>query len=283
MAKSLNDRINLSLSQIETVEITKLRDVFQMLSDQPYDNNSMRNRSPYFYRGLSNASYALQHTLQRNCGEKSELLESVILRNFSKYAIDNDPLIMESIWRQMVIGQHHGLPTRLLDWTYSPLVALHFAVNDNDPGNIENNDCSVWKIHFEDVNNTLPVKYIEELKKNNAYLFTVDMLMECAKDLKEYDSDMQASNSITILEPPSIDHRIVNQRSYFTVIPSHIDCLEEFIASRMPRTTRYIISKDLRWRIRDMLDQMNINERTLLPGFDGLASWIKRYYFVKQC
>ena len=272
---------NESLASIQKIDITKLEDVFQLLSDQPFDTSIGRYRSPYFYRGLSNVSYPLLTTLQRNCKDQGTFLEESILRNFAKYAIDQDPQIVESIWRQLVIGQHHGLPTRLLDWTYSPLVALHFAVNDSNPANISEADCVVWKIHCEDLNVSLPQEYKQKLWEQKAYLFTVEMLSECAKDLATYDRAMALADSIALLEPPSVDQRIINQYSYFTVMPSHIKCFEKYMVQKMPRTTRYVISKNLRWRIRDMLDQMNINERTLLPGFDGIAAWLKRYYFSK--
>ncbi len=281
MAITLADRAKESIKKINCVTIDNIEKLMKLMSDQPYDDSVKRNRSPYFYRGLPDDSYLLQTTLQRNCGEKGHVLESVILRNFAKYAIDQDPHIMESIWRQMVLGQHHGLPTRLLDWTYSPLVALHFAVNNANPQFISGTDCVVWKIHYDDINKSLPPVYSKKLEYNKAYLFTLDMLSQCAEDPKKYDADMEANDSLCFLEPPSIDQRIINQYSYFTVMPKHIDCLEEYMAKKMPRTVRYLIKSDLRWRIRDMLDQMNVNERTLLPGFDGLAAWLKRYYYVK--
>ena len=276
-----DDRLRESLKKIKEVRITTIEEIVPILLEQPYDPNTQRYRSTFFYRGLSNTAYALQNTLQRNCKEKSQALEAAILRSFAKYAIQHDPQIRESIWRQMVLGQHHGLQTRLLDWTYSPLVALHFAVTDNNCGNIDQTDCAVWKINGAEVHRTLPDKYRDMLTKEKAYLFTVDLLSGCAETLEKYDEDMKASDSFAFLEPPSIDQRIINQRSYFSVTPSHIDCLEEYIAAHVPSAVRYIISKDLRWRIRDMLDQMNINERTLLPGLDGVTAWLKRHYYVK--
>lgn len=281
MKNDYNHRVQESLKNIHIVKIDQLEDVLQLIAEQPWDDCAKRYRAPYFYRGLPNAEFHLQTTLQRNCGEKRSFLESVILRNFAKYAIENDPQISESVWRQMVIGQHHGLPTRLLDWSYSPLVALHFALSESAPNALQEHDCAIWKIDCNDVIAALPKKYKALLTEEKAYLFTVEMLTKLASSLEDYDDAMQECNAIAMLEPPSIDQRIINQLSFFTVIPTHLDCLEEFIAERMPNTVCYIIDKNLRWRIRDMLDQMNVNERIMLPGLDGLAMWLKRYYHVK--
>ena len=47
-------------------------------------------------------------------------------------------------------------------------------------------------------------------------------------------------------------------------------------------TVKYVISHRLRWRVRDMLDQLNVSERIMYPGLDGLSKWIARHYFVKN-
>ena len=57
--------------------------------------------------------------------------------------------------------------------------------------------------------------------------------------------------------------------------------VEDFLAANTENTVKYVIKKELRWRIRDMLDQLNINERTVYPGLDGLSKWLARHYFVK--
>lgn len=180
----------------------------------------------------------------------------------------------------MVIGQHHGLPTRLMDWTYSPLAALHFATSREDITGMNQHDAVVWAIDITEMNTLLPAKYQKVLNDERAYLFTIDMLDRVAKDLTTYDNDM-GEDGIVLLEPPSIDQRIINQYSYFSIIPSRVEDIEQFLDEKTTRTVKYILDKEIRWQIRDMLDQCNVNERSIYPGLDGLASWIKRHYYVR--
>ena len=264
----------------QTININKYEEVMDILMEIPYSNDINRYRSSNLYRGLNSASHNLVTTFTRNC--KSEYnLEKTLLRNFTKYASLEDPQLCTSIWRQMMIGQHHGLPTRLMDWTHSPLVALHFATVSGEISEIGSKDCVLWKIDMEEMNALLPKKYQEKLKNNSANLLTVDMLSEISEDIDSYDADM-LDKAVAFLEPPSIDVRIINQYSYFSIIPSAISNLEVFLANMTDHTVKYIINKDVRWILRDKLDQLNISERMMFPGLDGIASWMKRRYYVNE-
>ena len=220
-------------------------------------------------------------TLSRNCKGKERELENPILRNFAKYASIEDPELINSIWRQLIIGQHHGLPTRLLDWTYSPLIALHFATSGEDLWKSETKDGVIWEIDIEEFNSLLPFEYTDQLQKESAYLFTVDMLDKVVHRLEQYDIDMRDS-AMVLIEPPSIDQRIINQYSYFSIVPQSMQDIEGFLGEYTNHTTKYIIDSSLKWRVRDMLDQLNINERIVFPGLDGIATWLKRHYYVKE-
>lgn len=265
---------------IQIEYISDLNEVMRMLTEQEFNRKVNRNRSSYFYRGMPNSAYHLETSLKRNCKNKKSELEYCILRNFSKYAAIEDPELNKSVWKQLIIGQHHGLPTRLLDWTYSPLVGLHFATSGEDISNMEKHDSVIWRINIEEINSLLPTKYQEELNKERAYLFTVDMLDKLTITLQNYDKDM-GDNAMVLVEPPSIDQRIINQYSYFTIIPKNMENIEKFLDKNTNSTLKYILKKEIKWRIRDMLDQMNINERIMYPGLDGLSQWLKRHYFVK--
>lgn len=265
---------------IKIVQISKIDQILQLLNDEHYDTNINRYRSSSLYRSLPNVDYKLKTSLDRNCKSKKSEIEKSILRNFSKYAAILDPHINDSVWNQMIIGQHHGLPTRLLDWTYSPLVGLHFALSGESLEDIDKHDCVVWKIDISEINNKLPKRYYDTLCKENAYLFTVEILNKCTSSIDDYDRDME-NKSFVLIEPPSIDQRIVNQYSYFSIVPSYINDFELFLSDNTDNTVKYIISKEIKWQIRDFLDKMNINERIMFPGLDGLSSWLKRHYFVK--
>ena len=54
--------------------------------------------------------------------------------------------------------------------------------------------------------------------------------------------------------------------------------LDHWLAEHSELCRKIIIPSELKWEVRDKLDQANITERVLLTGLDGLSSWLKRYY-----
>ena len=266
---------------IEEIVLSDIADVMLMTKDHQYQADIDRYRSSYFYRGVRDAGYDLSTSLRRNCDEAAPQLEGAILRNFTKYASIEDPTLGTSVWKQMIIGQHHGLPTRLLDWTQSSLVALSFATTEADPGMLDKRDCAVWRIDVRELNKCLPPKYRDILDAQKSFIFSVSTLNSIVDSLKQYDEDM-GDRSFVCLEPPSVDQRIINQYSFFSVIPSAITNISDFLEKCPARTVKYVIDKSLRWQLRDILDQLNINERIMYPGLDGLSRWIARHYYKKR-
>lgn len=264
-----------------TIEIDTIDKVLLLLKEQDEIASLNRFRNSFLYRGLPNVSQKLVTSLKRNCKEKQKELEPIILRSFTRYAINDDPAIGDSIWRQMIIGRHHGLPTRLLDWSHSPLIGLHFAMTETDMDSLDQHDCVVFRIDMRELSALLPARYQEPLKENKTLIMSVDMLNETAKSLDQYDEDM-GDKAMVLVEPPSIDPRIINQYSYFSLIPNGMESIEDFLSNYTEHTIRYVIKKEIRWRVRDMLDQLNINERIVYPGLDGLSEWLARHYYVRE-
>lgn len=211
---------------ITEIKVDSIQNIKQLIIETQKDDTIGRYRSPALFRGLPNSTYTLQTSLYRNCKEKSIELETSILRNFYKYALPTAN--HDSCWERMVAGQHHGLPTRLMDWSYSPLIALHFATSGEDFTVMEAHDAVVWKIDIDELNELLPENYKELLDNEHAKLFTTEMLEKVAKNTNEYDEAMRSA-SMVLLEPFSSDQRIINQYSYFSILPKEIVNLEDFL------------------------------------------------------
>ena len=83
-----------------------------------WDPGIMRYRNNRVYRGMADCSWGLTPSLNRACPQDIGL-EKMILRSFQKYGY-TDLKHCNSFWEIVAMGQQFGLPTRLLDWTYSP-------------------------------------------------------------------------------------------------------------------------------------------------------------------
>jgi hypothetical protein len=231
-----------------------------------------RFRSNYVYRGLSDAAYQLKTSLMRLEGLYNNL-ENHILRNFRKYA-HRDAVSGDSIWNWLAVAQHHGLPTRLLDWTFSPYVAMHFATANLEKFDI---DGVIWCVDYVAAHQYLPASLREILEWEGANGFTVEMLSRAAASLPEFDG-LSAADFVVFFEPPSLDDRIINQYALFSMISSNMALLDNWLLEHPDLYHRIIIPPSLKWEIRDKLDQANITERVMFPGLDGLSRWLKRHY-----
>ena len=265
---------------IREVRISTTEGLLPLLSEQEYRPELGRNRSSFLYRGMPDVSYHMATSLSRCCKGLQKTLEPAILNNFAKYAVREDPTVTQSVWLQMITGQHNGLPTRLLDWTHSSLVALHFAMTEDSLEEMDAHDCVVWRIDMNEQIDHLPEKYRLAIGREQTTLFSVEMLTKITDSLYQYDEDM-GDRSMVIIEPPSTNDRIIMQYSFFSVIPMGMKDIEGFLNTHTKNTVKYVIDRQLRWRVRDMLDSLNISERLLYPGLEGLSKWIARHYYVK--
>jgi len=154
-------------------------------------------------------------------------------------------------WDLLALAQHHGLPTRLLDWTYNPLVALWFAIQNKNIYNYESRkDAEIWILNaessdFEIENDTLPIN-IKVTK---------------------------------IFRPKAISKRITAQASVFT---AHFLSKKKNQFSALEKLTNYksklqkiTISFEYFEKLQEELNSIGINNSTMFPDLDGFCKHLE--------
>lgn len=253
---------------------TTWSEVYEALFADTFNPRTERFKSRFAYRGVSSADYGLQTSLMRLGGEY-EKVEPHLLRQFIKYASRYVPE-QRSFWYWLSLAQHHGLPTRLLDWTYSPDVALHFATANT---RAYDRDGAVWKVNYKELHKQLPPANRGLVEERSTWILTVELLEHMFSDLAALDeAGHKKGDFFAFVEPPSIDQRLFNQFAYFSIGSRPDLSLDQWLLNHPELWYKVIIPKELKWEIRDKLDQKNMSERTLFPDLDGLALWLSRYY-----
>lgn len=257
------------------ITVSSWNELHERLYDGSWNRSLGRFRSRFAFRGISDARQSLTTSLARLGGPYADL-ERHLLRDFRKYA-RQQTIPADSLWLWLALAQHHGLPTRLLDWTFSPYVAMHFASED---GALVNHDGAIWRVDRAQTVALLPPLLQEIVADEDTGVFTAEMLTRAATTLHEFDA-LSPTPFVTFFEPPSLDDRIVNQFALFSLISNPCVHLDHWFAAHPGTAERIIIPASLKWEVRDKLDQANITERVLYPGLDGLALWLKRYYLPR--
>lgn len=256
---------------MEEIRVENWNELLDQLYAHAWRSDISRFRSPYAFRGLQEDK-RLETTLSRLGGEFARM-ERHLLRNFRKYACRNE-VESDSVWNWLALAKHHGLPTRLLDWSFSPFVALHFATQDITRFE---QDGAVWTVNYAQVHEHLPIGLKNELRAEGSDVFTVDMLTKAAASLQDFDK-LSKTDFMLFFEPPSMDDRIVNQYALFSLISNPTTQTDDWLSDHPNLYRKIILPAGLKWEVRDKLDQANITERVLFPGLDGLSAWLKRQY-----
>ena len=229
-----------------------------------------RAHSSLVFRGLARSSYTNRHSLAR-LGDDYHELERHLIRNFRKYAHRERP--GPTLWDWLSLAQHHGLPTRLLDWTFSPFVAAHFATATSPE-----QEAVVWAVDCAAAHELLPGDIRRSLASEGATMFTTELLAEHAPTLGDLERLSDLEPFVVFFEPPSLDDRIVNQSAVLSTLSDGEASMDDWLEKHEELCHAWRIPPDAKAEIRERLDQANITERVLMPGLDGLASWLRRYY-----
>jgi hypothetical protein len=227
--------------------------------------------SAYAFRGQSNSADALRPSLLRTFSgldrAAAVAIESVLLKEFQSSAHLVLPTSQiphtRDIFSWWTLMQHHGAPTRLLDWTKSPAVAAYFAVEKD----LEK-DGAIWYFNVNRVQEkTEPpldeVLVIDE-KKLSRY-FEVPCELRCCY----------------LLERKQKIERMVTQQAGFTMSPDILADHDEIIERSLVRNDekewfgKLVIRAELKPEFLLQLHRLNVNGMALFPGIDGLGRLTK--------
>lgn len=194
-----------------------------------------RDDKRWIFRGHSNPEWKLQPKIGRDpyCGVD----EKMVFESWKRAAVEFIKIIPESDWEWLSIAQHHGLATRLLDWTTNPLNACFFSVREP-----HNKDSIVYAGRF----------------RKNAD----------DKPINPMDIDYLA-----VFRPQRVVPRITRQGGLFTVHPNPTVELSKD-SENVADLHKIIITKDYREALLSELSYYGINSATLFPDLDGLSMFI---------
>lgn len=207
-------------------------------------------------RGQANAKWSLVPGEYRS----TEYVPADEIR--SEFQLKATPLLAtppQSEWEWYFIMQHHGLPTRLLDWTRGSLTGLYFALRDNEG----ETDAAVW--------------VLDPWQLNKESIGSPEIVFSHERKAEKYLPKLFSTNNklpqkpIAIV-PPYNTERITVQRGTFTVHGGKRAGLEEMFKSRL---AKIIIPKESVGEMRRTLRRSGITEFTVFPDLDGLGRDIR--------
>lgn len=256
--------------------VESLPELIEQVTPRQPEASSGRRRSYAVFRGAVRGPLSLLTTLDRlggsNAPHAKAHLEEHILRNFMRYARPHVGAGDE--WDLLFTAQHHGLPTRLLDWTHSPLVAAHFATLGAPP----ESDRVIWRLDWRRLHEHFglrPVAFLVEDLARTLKKRGIASLWEFFERPDEVPGGFAA-----MIEPPAIVGRITAQSAAFTICSVRDRPFATFLAEHglSDALTEIVIPAGAVDLIRDQLDICAVDERRLFPDLDGVARELGRYY-----
>ena len=166
----------------------------------------------------------------------------------------------------LFIMQHHGAPTRLLDWTKSALIALFFVVSKHASDNGE-----LWAMYPMALNEHSGFHGIPLPNHPILTYLTLEPKHDPAKLIGKLGLSQIPTNPLAV-EPPMNFHRMVTQLSRFTIhpIPQAGNSILELLPDEK-NLVRYIIPANSKEKLRRNLAALGITHGTLFPDLDSLA------------
>lgn len=198
-----------------------------------------RGQSRYWHL-LPKVTRPLKNDLSYSVSDEKE-----ILKLWQDHAVHYLNKVPDNEWDWLTIAQHHRLPTRLLDWTYNPLNAIFFAVDDSN----EQENAVVFAIKTEQDD------YYDREKEKEKSPFKLEVPFK-------------------VFSPKALSARVVNQNGLFTISDNPEKPLNE-IPELAERMHTIIIKKEAISEVRKTLDLFGVNKLSIYQDLDHLSEYLE--------
>jgi hypothetical protein len=233
----------------------------------------------FLYRGQADASWRLQSSLERIVGEwtaeKAQKFEEFSMKQFcSKFHLyDRENGTPDSKLAWLSVMQHHGVPTRLLDFTESPYVALYFALEAYSPQ--AGRDLALYALDYSKILdesiNYIKTKDLKFRESRTTVIDKQDEIFDTVVDRFAYDI-------VWVAEPKILNARLDRQAGSFILSGNRGKRIEEVLSSAIYDTCEMVkleIPSGLYTGVFALLRKMNITSKSLYGDLDGLARSIR--------
>jgi FRG domain len=193
----------------------------------------------------------------------SKEIEAEVFAAFRREAVSYLPNGPDNLWDWLAVSQHHGLPTRLLDWTRNPLAALWFSVREPAKDASRSGVAWVFEASITDIVRDVP-GHPSRFDKSPGGKSPLDV----PKTL--------------LFQPRHMTPRLRSQEGVFT-IHERVDGGQRFIALEdnpdyQEQLHKLFVPADRFHAIRSQLLNCGIHDSSLFPDLDGLASRLRLEY-----
>jgi len=250
--------MNAKIAQIEINGIPKYLEEIKKLSVA---------KPKLWFRGLRRITNALEPSIYRLPFDPS--YEKQFLTKFKTRAIpflESNP--SDNYWEWLFLMQHHGVPTRLLDWSESALQALSLAIIFREDKHV-GLDAAVWCLD--------PIKLNDYVKITPEEKLPIPNIIDNQPASQLYSSEYDIEYPIAITGPFN-NARIAAQKGMFTLFPlKKVQSLEEKEKADEFLTLFKIKKEDVE-SIKEQLFLLGVTEASIFPDLDHLAKEIKREF-----
>ena len=236
-----------------------------------------------WFRGCTRSNYPLKPSLYRHKKKRTIKnlveLEYKILTRFKQRSLPFHSNPLRDDWETLFFMQHYGIPTRLLDWTENPFIALYFAV---------------MNLEYESENNTIHYKYPASVWILDPIIWSLHALDKrgyepeiMSTDIPEINRYAPQRTFTSMPEKPIAlygahnSQRIVSQRGVFVIFGQDISSMQnQYTKYNFPTDCliKLFIERPLLSIMRESVLQSGITESVVFPDLEGLSQELRRTF-----